>query len=647
MKTVLITGGAGFIGSNYVRLALQTHPDWRVVVYDKLTYAGNLDNLKDVAAEFHDRYAFVKGDIADRDAVFGAMGEHQPSVIINFAADTHVDRSLMEPGTFIMTDVYGTYVLLEAAREFKVERYHQVSTDEVYGQVLAGRSGEDDKLHTRSPYSASKAGGDMMCLAYHASFGVPVTITRGSNNIGPYQYPEKAVPLFITNAIDNLPIPLYGDGLQMRDYQYVLDHCEGIDVVVGRGVPGEIYNVGSGAETRNIDMTHAVLDLLGKPYSLIQPVKDRPGHDRRYALDVRKVESLGWSQPAHVQAGHREDRALVCRQRMVVAQAQERRVPRVLQEAIRGEITLPTMFELTFLGTAASTPAPKRGLPSMVITHDEYRFMVDCGEGTQRQLLNSGLGFRRLEHIFITHPHLDHILGIGGILSTFAQWETLDQISIYGGKSALDRIEDLLFRIVFRGVRPPMAIHLVDVKPGPLLKGEDFDVVAFPVQHRGPDCYGFVFQEHSRRPFLNDKATALGVPAGPERRQLVNGQTVQLPDGRIIQPEDVLGAVQQGTKLAVTGDVGETASLVQVMRGADAIVTEATYSDDEVELARANGHITAGDAARLARDSEARQLILTHISGRHRERDLEDEAKRYFREVVIARDFDTYKIKRD
>ncbi len=305
------------------------------------------------------------------------------------------------------------------------------------------------------------------------------------------------------------------------------------------------------------------------------------------------------------------------------------------------------MFELTFLGTAASTPSPKRGLPSLVITHDEYRFMVDCGEGTQRQLLTSGLGFRRLEHILITHPHLDHILGIGGIVSTFGQWETLDRISIYGGKSALDRIEDLLFRIVFRGVQPPLDIRLVDVQPGPLVKGDDFDVVAFPVRHRGPDCYGYLFQEHSRRPFLNDKAVALGVPAGPERKLLVGGQPVTLADGRVIQPEEVLGDVQRGVKVAVTGDIGETASLTQVMNGADAIVTEATYSDEETSLARENGHITAGEAARLARDAEARLLVLTHISGRHRERDLEDEAKRYFPNVVMARDFDTLKIKRD
>jgi dTDP-glucose 4,6-dehydratase len=185
-------------------------------------------------------------------------------------------------------------VLLEAARAHKIERYHQISTDEVYGQVLEGRSTEEDRLHTRSPYSASKAAGDLLCIAYYTSFGVPLTITRGSNNVGPYQYPEKVVPLFATNAIDDRPLPLYGDGQQMRDYQYVLDHCEGVDVVLHRGEPGEIYNIGTGAEMRNIDMAHLVLDTLGKPHSLIQPVQDRPGHDRRYALDVRKLEELGW-----------------------------------------------------------------------------------------------------------------------------------------------------------------------------------------------------------------------------------------------------------------------------------------------------------------------------------------------------------------
>ncbi len=298
MQNLLVTGGAGFIGSNFVRYLLRKYPDYSVVVYDKLTYAGNLENLKDVARDSAGRYAFVQGDICDAARVRQTIRAHQVDTIVNFAAATHVDRSLMEPDEFIRTDVFGTYVLLEAAKELGLQRYHQVSTDEVYGQVLEGRSKETDPLHTRSPYSASKAGGDLLCLAYYTSFGVPVTITRGSNNIGPFQYPEKVLPLFITNAIDDLPLPLYGDGRQMRDYQYVLDHCAGIDVVLHRGVPGEVYNLGSGVETYNIDMARAILDLLGKPHTLIQPVKDRPGHDRRYALDISKVRALGW-EPQH------------------------------------------------------------------------------------------------------------------------------------------------------------------------------------------------------------------------------------------------------------------------------------------------------------------------------------------------------------
>ncbi|MBN1955033.1 MAG: dTDP-glucose 4,6-dehydratase [Anaerolineae bacterium] len=298
MQNLMVTGGAGFIGSNFVRYMLQKYAGYRIVVYDKLTYAGNLDNLKDVQRDFGARYAFVHGDVCDAAAVRAAIHQHQVDSVVNFAAATHVDRSLMEPDEFIRTDVFGTHVLLEAAKAFGLERYHQVSTDEVYGEVLEGRSRETDSLHTRSPYSASKAGGDMLCIAYYTSFDVPVTITRGSNNIGPYQYPEKVVPLFVTNAIDDQPLPLYGDGSQMRDYQYVVDHCEGIDVVLHQGEIGEIYNLGIGAETRNIDMTHAILDILGKPRSLIQPVKDRPGHDRRYALDVSKIRALGW-EPNH------------------------------------------------------------------------------------------------------------------------------------------------------------------------------------------------------------------------------------------------------------------------------------------------------------------------------------------------------------
>jgi dTDP-glucose 4,6-dehydratase len=295
MRNLLVTGGAGFIGSNFVRHMLGLYPDYHIVVFDKLTYAGNPDNLKDIGERFAGRYAFVQGDIADAAAVDATMRAHDIDTIVNFAAETHVDRSLMEPDAFIKTDVYGTYVLLEAARTYGVERYHQVSTDEVYGDIAEGHSSlETDPLHARSPYSASKAGGDLMCLAYHNSFNMPATLTRGSNNIGPYQYPEKVVPLFVTNAIDDQPLPLYGDGRQMRDYQYVLDHCEGIDIVLHRGQLGEVYNLGTGVETENILMARAILDLLGKPHSLIRHVTDRPGHDRRYSLNVDKIRALGW-----------------------------------------------------------------------------------------------------------------------------------------------------------------------------------------------------------------------------------------------------------------------------------------------------------------------------------------------------------------
>lgn len=294
----MVTGGAGFIGSNFVRYVLEKYPDYYIVVYDKLTYAGNLDNLKDVAERFADCYAFVQGDICDAAKVRETIRAYDVDTVVNFAAESHVDRSIMDPDAFIKTDVYGTYVLLEAAREFGLERLHQVSTDEVYGHVPEGASKETDSVAPRSPYAASKASADLMINAYHVTYGLPVTITRGANNIGPYQYPEKVVPLFVTNAIDNLPLPLYGDGLQVRDYQYVLDHCEAIDLVLHKGEIGGIYNVGTGTEMRNINMTHLVLKLLNKPESLIQPVRDRPGHDRRYALDVIKICGLGW-EPAH------------------------------------------------------------------------------------------------------------------------------------------------------------------------------------------------------------------------------------------------------------------------------------------------------------------------------------------------------------
>jgi len=299
VRSLMVTGGAGFIGSNFVRYMLERYPDCHIVVYDKLTYAGNLDNLKDIVERFTDRYAFVRGDICDAVSVRETLLSYDVDTIVNFAAETHVDRSIMDPDAFIKTDVYGTYVLLEATRELGLERMHQVSTDEVYGHVPVGASKETDPVAPRSPYAASKASADLMINAYHVTYGLPVTITRGANNIGPYQYPEKVVPLFVTNAMDDLPLPLYGDGLQVRDYQYVLDHCEAIDIVLQKGRIGDVYNIGTGTEMRNIDMTHLILELLGKPESLIQPVRDRPGHDRRYALDVTKICGLGW-EPMHV-----------------------------------------------------------------------------------------------------------------------------------------------------------------------------------------------------------------------------------------------------------------------------------------------------------------------------------------------------------
>jgi dTDP-glucose 4,6-dehydratase len=292
LRNLLVTGGAGFIGSNFARHMLTAHPDYRVVVYDKLTYAGNPDNLKDLAGNGH--YAFVLGDICDATLVQQTIRQHNIDAIVNFAAETHVDRSILEPDAFIKTDVYGTYVLLEAARLLRLERYHQVGTDEVYGAVLEGSSTEADALAPRSPYSASKAGADLLANSYFVTYGVATTITRGSNNIGPYQYPEKVVPLFVTNAIDDMPLPLYGDGRQQRDYQYVLDHCQAIDMVLHKGTPGEVYNVGTGVETCNIDMARLILKQLGKPESLIRCVTDRPGHDRRYSLNCTKLQALGW-----------------------------------------------------------------------------------------------------------------------------------------------------------------------------------------------------------------------------------------------------------------------------------------------------------------------------------------------------------------
>ncbi len=295
MTTVLITGGAGFIGSNFTRYMLQKYPNYKVVVYDKLTYAGNLDNLKDVAQDYPHRYTFIQGDICDAKLVEETIKTHRVDFIVNFAAESHVDRSLFEPGSFIQTDVFGTYVLLETLKRFGVSRMVQVSTDEVYGSIEKGSFKESDPLNPSSPYSASKAAGDLMCIAYYKTWGVPVMITRGSNTFGPYQYPEKIIPLFITNAIDDQPLPLYGDGLNVRDWLYVLDHCEAIDLVLHEGKPGEIYNIGAGNELTNLELTRRILKHLNKPESLIRFVEDRPGHDRRYSLDCTKIRSLGWS----------------------------------------------------------------------------------------------------------------------------------------------------------------------------------------------------------------------------------------------------------------------------------------------------------------------------------------------------------------
>jgi dTDP-glucose 4,6-dehydratase len=289
---LLVTGGAGFIGSEFVRMTLREHPEDSVVVLDKLTYAGNPRNLDPVRSL--PGFGFVQGDVCDAELVGGLAGE--VDVILNFAAESHVDRSLESPGQFIQTDVYGTFVLMEAARAAGHELFLQVSTDEVYGSVHQGRSGEQDPLRPRSPYSASKAGGEMMVWAYRASYGFPAIITRGSNTYGPYQYPEKIIPLFVTNAIDDRPLPIYGDGRSQRDYLYVEDHCRGIDAALRRGVPGEDYNVGYGGEgVDGITVADAVLAALDKPGSLKQFVQDRPGHDRRYALDTAKLRALGWA----------------------------------------------------------------------------------------------------------------------------------------------------------------------------------------------------------------------------------------------------------------------------------------------------------------------------------------------------------------
>lgn len=305
------------------------------------------------------------------------------------------------------------------------------------------------------------------------------------------------------------------------------------------------------------------------------------------------------------------------------------------------------MFEIVFLGTSASAPSIRRGLSAQVIMHDEHRFLVDCGEGTQRQILQSGLGFKRLNRILITHGHLDHILGLAGLLSTFSRWETIDNLEIYAGRWALERIKELIFGVVLRGAEPPMDMQFKEITPGEVFRGEDFSVTAFPVWHRGPDCFGFVFEEKERRPFLPELADSLNIPPGPWRRDLVAGSSVVLPDGRTIHPEQVLGPVRPGTRLVHIGDVGRTEDLTEIVRNADTLVMEATYLDEEAEMARRFAHMTARGAAELAQRANVQHLILTHLSRRYRERDVLAEAQAAFPGTIVARDFDAFQVRRN
>jgi dTDP-glucose 4,6-dehydratase len=299
---LLVTGGAGFIGSNFVRYVLSKHPDYQVVNLDKLTYAGNLDNLSDV--EDNPNYKFVKGDVCDSQLVNRIVGDGI-DVIIHFAAESHVDRSIYDPGIFVKTNVMGTQVLLESALKFKIDRFIQISTDEVYGSLgKEGSSTETSPLLPNSPYSASKASADLLVRSYFETFGIPAIITRCTNNYGPYQFPEKLIPLFITNALFDQELPLYGDGLYVRDWIFVEDHCKALDVVLHKGKVGEIYNMSGGNERTNLEITHLILKNIKKPDSLIRHVQDRPAHDRRYCLDSSKIRSqLGWQPETSFEEG--------------------------------------------------------------------------------------------------------------------------------------------------------------------------------------------------------------------------------------------------------------------------------------------------------------------------------------------------------
>ena len=302
------------------------------------------------------------------------------------------------------------------------------------------------------------------------------------------------------------------------------------------------------------------------------------------------------------------------------------------------------MFEIVFLGTSASAPSINRGLSANIILYNEYRFLIDCGEGTQRQLLKSGLGFRRLDKILLTHGHLDHILGLGGLASTFSRWEAIDHIEIYGGEAALKRVKTLIQDVVLGNATPPIKIDYCPLKPGVIFEDSTFTLSAFPVVHRGAGCYGFLFEEKSRRPFDNKRAEALNVPFGPERKQLVAGKPITLNNGRVIHPDDVLGEEIPGAKLAFMADVGSTAGLMKYVKNANAMVIESTYIHQDIDMARRFGHLTAAEAAQLAKDAGVEKLYLTHLSRRYRERDIAIEAQAIFPNTVVVRDFDRVQV---